>query len=344
MKSRGSKGLAHRYRPQLLSEVFGQSELIQTLRTKWESLQRPTAYLFSGPTGVGKTTVARIISVSANCTHQPVFGEPCLSCRRTSNQFDIVEINASDVTTVDKLKNAVAAYDCVPVPPSRFRIYILDEAQRMSEASQNFLLKPFEDGPASTIWMICTTNPRKILEPLQGRCLQLSVLVLGTKGTEAYVQEIIESERSQGFLQEQISKQNQALFAENLVKQGIRTPRNILTQLEKFLVSGDPNVVFNLDLEGDVRIGNLVYHGEWVKVRVLVASLTESELLTLRYALIGYFKTILLTKMPGPEADKLAKSIEDLAQAGAYEDSVTASKVVAALYNICKRFGVGGMG
>src|SRR5579859_3799122 len=235
MKSRGQKGLTTRYRPALFSEVVGHVKIKKILQEKWESGKRPMAYLLSGETGTGKTTLARIMAVSANCPHQLIFGEPCLACRKNAHQFDTMEIDGANMTGIDKIREAVLSYDYQPTPPSQVRTFILDEAQKMSDSAQSLLLKPFEDGPQTTLWIICTTNPQKILETLRGRCVVINVRGLSTLDTEALVSKVIESERSLGLLQEDFSEQLVAKFTGNLIKQKIFQPRNILAQLEKFI-------------------------------------------------------------------------------------------------------------
>jgi hypothetical protein len=229
----------------------------------------------------------------------------------------------------------------MPTPPSRLRVYNMDEAQKLSSNAQNYLLKPFEDAPASTLWIICTTDPQKILPTLRGgRCVHFHLSVLGQKGIGNYVRAIIESERSQGNIQLDIPKDKIEVFSDNLYNQRINTPRNILAQLEKFLVSGNPGCVFSVALEGDVRFGKMIYEGNWPVVRGMIKNLTDSELLALRYSLMSYFRVILLNEMPGQMADKIALSLKELAEAVTFDDTVTGHKVIALLYNLCRRFGI----
>lgn len=344
MISRGSKGLANRYRPRMFSELIGLTKLVNDIRAAWEKPNRPMAYLLSGSTGSGKTTVGRIMAVSANCGHQVIFGEPCVNCRKKYSQFDISEVNASDVTGIDKIREVVSAYEYVPTPPSLARVYLLDEAQRISEAAQNFLLKPFEDGPKTTLWIIATTNELKILPTLRGRCVPLKMPPFGTANTGKLVRKVIESERAQGLLQDDYGEEKIGPFIENLVSRNITTPRNILMQLEKFLSSGDPECVFNVEVEGDIRLGRWVYEGSWDKVREALTGLTEQELMAMRYSLMSYFRAVMLnSKTQSPvNLMKLSKSLTELAEAVSYDDVATGHKILAAVYNITQRFGLGG--
>ncbi|MDE1971351.1 MAG: AAA family ATPase, partial [Patescibacteria group bacterium] len=199
MKSRGQKGLAIRYRPATLSEFLGHENLKTAIRKKFSLEKHPSAILFSGSTGSGKTTLARILALALNCPHQKVFGDPCLDCRKLNRDYDITEIPASDSTGINEIRASTEGYLYTPMPPSRVRVYILDEAQRLSGSAQDFLLKPFEDGPATTLWIICTTNPNKILPALRGRCIHWVIPSFRAAQIEELVLKVYEIEKEKGY-------------------------------------------------------------------------------------------------------------------------------------------------
>lgn len=239
MKSRGDGSLAQRYRPQTFTEVFGHEKILARIRVMWSTTDHATAFLFSGPTGCGKTSIARIMAVSANCGNGR-FGEPCKNCRkkREGNTFDITEINASDVTGIDGIRAEVRAYTYLPMPPSRVRVYILDEAHNLSDHSQNFLLKPFEDGPKSTLFFICTTDPHRIIPTLRRRCAQFHLESLTRPEIEQYVNEVLAREGAS------FDQEHMRLFVDNLTQRGLDTPGLVLPNIETFIAAGgDPDVV-----------------------------------------------------------------------------------------------------
>lgn len=340
MLSRGSKALAVRYRPQILSEFQGHEKVVKAIRLHWSQPNQPTAWMFSGDTGTGKTTLARILAVAVQCTHQLKFGDPCLECRKRASQFDIVEINASDITGIEGIRDATAGAAYMPTPPSRKRVFILDEAQKLSDSSQNLLLKPFEDGPKTTLWIICTTDPRKVLRTLRRRCIQYNLAAFGTAQIEKLVREVMEAERKTGRLIN--LPQNGAVeqFLSWLQERDVNTPGLVLPYLEKFLASGDPDSVS--ESEGEMEVArNLapeVFHGNWKAVRVIMQAVGPKEAIGLRIGIQAYLKVILSKTQMGSDADKLAESILDLGKAAMYDESIASGQLMATLYKICKRF------
>src|SRR6266566_3384947 len=135
-----SRPLAVSMRPRRLSELIGQETLVEVIRKKQET-RDPAAWMFTGPTGTGKTTVARIIAVSLQCKHQKQFGEPCDESLAARSSFSIREINASEVSGVEEIGAVAQASVYLTAPPSKRSVFILDEAQRLSPSSQNLLLK-----------------------------------------------------------------------------------------------------------------------------------------------------------------------------------------------------------
>lgn len=343
MKSRGVKGLAVRYRPQTFGEIVGHEKLLSSIQTHWFKEQKPTSWMFSGRTGCGKTTFARILAVSANCPHQPQFGYPCKACRSTAKNFDIVEINASDMTGIDRVREAISAADYVPVPPSQYRVYIFDEAQRMSDAAQNLLLKPFEDGPATTLWIICTTVPTKILPTLKRRCVHWQVGALVPEDVEKLVQQVIESERSWGRLSQDFSPKQVTAFTEKVLAHDLTTPGLVLAGLEKFLASGDPDSAITTEIDAEASgLGRAVYEGDWNRVRMVCQHMTGQELISARYAVMGYLRVILLNKAAGDVANKLAAGLVELTKASAYDEATAQNSIIAAFYAACQKMKKGG--
>jgi len=154
--------LALAMRPKKLDSMIGMKDLVEELRNQFTS-RVPHTSMFVGQTGSGKTTLARILAVSLQCKHQEEFGNPCLKCYKRRGNFDIIEINAGDITGIDDLRNALTGWSYVPKPGSKYRVYIIDEAQGLSKSAQTLMFKYLEDSPSTTIWFICTTDPDKLL-------------------------------------------------------------------------------------------------------------------------------------------------------------------------------------
>jgi DNA polymerase-3 subunit gamma/tau len=171
--------LARKYRPQKFSEVIGQEHVTQTLKNAIEQGRTAHGYIFSGHRGIGKTTVARILSMSLNCRSKdhPV-AEPCGACEscteiRAGNSVDVIEIDAATNRGIDEIRELREAARYRPAR-DRFKIYILDEAHQITDAAFNALLKTLEEPPGHVVFMLATTQPEDIPQTIRSRCQHFS--------------------------------------------------------------------------------------------------------------------------------------------------------------------------
>lgn len=168
------ENLARKYRPQLFENVAGQDSVTRTLTNSLKLGRAAHAYLFFGPRGCGKTTMARILAKALNC-HKGLSPEPCnkcISCREITEgkALDVLEIDAASHTQVDKVREVII--ETVALVPSRdrYKIFILDEAHMLSTASFNALLKTIEEPPPHVVFMLATTEQMKIPATISSRC------------------------------------------------------------------------------------------------------------------------------------------------------------------------------
>ena len=157
-------------RPKTLDELIGQRKVVKAIRGHMSSGRVTKAWLFTGPKGTGKTTTARILALSYQCTHGEKFGVPCADCRKLRQSFDIHYVNAAKLPGIRELEDSLqGAYYSPRVGP--YRIYILDEVHRFSSQAQGSLLGYLEDDtPATTIFILCTTDAHLLLPTVQSRC------------------------------------------------------------------------------------------------------------------------------------------------------------------------------
>lgn len=168
-----SLSLYRKYRPQTFSDVIGQSHIVQTLSNAIIHSRIGHAYLFTGPRGTGKTSVARIFARSVNCLN-PEGAIPCMQCEVCKNitegrSLDIYEIDAASNTGVDNIREL---RENVKFPPSqaKYKIYIIDEVHMLSTGAFNALLKTLEEPPTHAIFILATTEIHKVPETIISRC------------------------------------------------------------------------------------------------------------------------------------------------------------------------------
>ena len=264
--------LARKYRPSNFEEVVGQPHIIQAIVNSIASNKIHQAYIFSGTRGVGKTTLARILSKCLNClsSEEPVT-KPCDKCTvcdeiKNGRHLDFLEIDAASKTGVDDMRELL---DTVQYKPSsgRYKIYLIDEVHMLSTSSFNALLKTLEEPPAHVIFIFATTDPEKIPKTVQSRCLQLNLKTINKDDLEMHLQNVINSEQiehdknslslisesAQGSVRDALTLLDQSIahgngsLKEEDVKELLGTiDDSLISDLIDAVVSGDAENTFNI--------------------------------------------------------------------------------------------------
>src|ERR687898_3576920 len=165
--------LYRKYRPQDFEEVVGQEPIVRTLRNAIAADQVRQAYLFAGPRGTGKTSMARILPKALTCTKGPTPSpdNTCHVCQAITNgnSLDVIEMDAASQRGIDDIREI---RDRVVLQPAegRYKVYILDEAHQLTDAAWNALLKLIEEPPPHLVFVFCTTDLSKVLPTVRSRC------------------------------------------------------------------------------------------------------------------------------------------------------------------------------
>ena len=167
------QALYRKYRPKTLDDVYGQDVIVKIIKNSILNNQINHAYLFAGPRGTGKTSIAKIFAKIINCDHpkncQPC--EKCVSCTQKNNS-DIIEIDAASNNGVDEIRELRNKVNLLPAY-GKYKVYIIDEVHMLTQGAFNALLKTLEEPPEHVIFILATTDPHKVIDTILSRCQRL---------------------------------------------------------------------------------------------------------------------------------------------------------------------------
>src|SRR3954470_3182408 len=169
--------LYRQYRPRTFDEVVGQEHVVRTLQSAVASGRIAHAYLFSGPRGTGKTSLAKILAKALNCVNGPTptpdgTCERCLAIHE-ARSLDVIELDAASHRGIDDIREIRERVALHPVE-GRYKVYILDEAHSLTADASNALLKTLEEPPEHVVFVLCTTESAKLLPTIRSRCQRFS--------------------------------------------------------------------------------------------------------------------------------------------------------------------------
>jgi DNA polymerase III gamma/tau subunit len=264
--------LYHTYRPISWDQVKGNEDILSSLQTMLGKPNPPHAYLLHGPTGTGKTTIGRIIAKELDC-----------------NENDLKEIDSGQFRGIDTVREIRTNSSYLPLE-GKNRCWIIDEAQKLTSDAMSALLKILEDTPKHCYFILCTTEPQKILPAIRGRCIELQTKLLDDEQLTSLLRKVVRSEGET--LQKEVYEQ--------IVQDSLGHPRNALNILEQVLsspVENRLNVAHKSAEEQTQSIElcrKLIQGARWKEISFILNGLKNQEPESIRRLVLGYCQSILL--------------------------------------------------
>jgi len=321
--------IARKYRPQRFSDVVGQEHVTQTLANAIKQKRTAHAYLFCGPRGTGKTTIARIFAKCLNCTDGPKvdFDEQDARCIEIAEgrSLDVIEIDGASNRGIEEIRELRDTVKYAPAA-AKFKIYIIDEVHMLTKEAFNALLKTLEEPPAHVKFMFATTEPEKVLPTILSRCQRFDLRRIPSALISQHLAHIAQ--------QEKVKIDDEALYAiARGADGGMRDAESALDQLISFcgdkIEESDVLSMFGLAAQRQIlELSRAVLAGE---VETALRELNEltrhgKDLGRLLSDLLGHFRNLLIYQVS--KGDRRLLEVSETEAASLAEQAKSASSEV----------------
>lgn len=305
--------LYRKYRPKDFNEIKGQEHITKILINTLEKNMISHAYLFSGPKGTGKTTVARIFAKGLNCD-EGITSKPCNKCKNClsiseGTNIDVIEIDGASNRGIDEVRSLKERVSLSPTF-GRFRVFIIDEAHMLTQEAFNALLKTLEEPPQKTVIILATTDPQKLPLTIISRCIRFNFKRIG-------INDLVDMGRFIG-KNENISIDDEVLF--KIAESSDGSLRDYISLLEQLILFSEDKIGLK-DLsalfgESEDKVYKdffiNIQKGDDAQVLSMIGELINSgkEVQEIIKGLVGYGRKILLKKIFEEEIDNELKLIK----------------------------------